>query len=189
MGVSVYLCKKKQRGNSKVDYGDIQKDLSVRTRKGISMFYVGTVYWLLLGLIGFIQMHPKLLGLIYLIGAGMIFPLGILVSKLMKIDLFANGNPLSTLGGVIGGMQLLFAPILIIIFMEKVEWLPFFVAVLTGAHFLPFAILYSSKAIFFLTFGVVGFTSVVGFLFMESIYLVLPFGLCIIYFITTLLVN
>ncbi|SOC39246.1 DUF7010 family protein [Ureibacillus acetophenoni] len=172
-----------------MNYEDIQKDLSVRTKKGVSMYYVGTVYWLLLGIIGFIQMHPKLLGLIYLIGAGMIFPLGILVSKVMKIDLFANNNPLSTLSGVLGGMQVLFAPILIIIFMEKVEWLPFFVAVLTGAHFLPFAILYKSNAIFFLTFGVVGFASIVGFFFMESVYLILPFGLSVIYLITTLLVN
>lgn len=100
-------------------------------------------------------MHINLLGLCYLIGAGMLFPLGIFVSNLFKIDFVAKGNPLANIAGVVGGMQILFAPILILIFMEKIEWLPFFVAVLTGTHFLPFSALYNSASYIFQSVAVI----------------------------------
>ncbi|WP_060668608.1 MULTISPECIES: hypothetical protein [Bacillaceae] len=151
------------------------------------MFYVGSLYWFLMGILGLFDMHINLLGLIYLIGIGTLFPLGILVSNLLKIDFIAKGNELSNFAGVIGGMQLFFAPILIIIYMEKIEWLPFFIAVLTGAHFLPFSVLYKSKGFIFQFMAVVLFSSIVGFVFMDYVYKILPFGLGIIYLITIIL--
>ena len=168
---------------------EAKKDLMIRTKKGIAMFYVGTVFWLLMGILSFIDMHINLLGLFHLIGIGMVFPLGMLVSNLLKIDFIAKDNPLSNLAGVIGGMQILFAPILILIYMEKIEWLPFFIAVLTGAHFLPFSALYNSKAFIFQTFAVVALASIIGFGFMEHVYTILPFGLSVIYFITSILLT
>lgn len=167
----------------------VQNNLITRTKRGVSMFYVGTGYWLLLGLLSFIDMHIKLLGLFYLIGAGMLFPLGILVSKMLKIDFVANGNPLSGLNGLLGATQLFFAPILVLIFMEKVEWLPFFVAILTGAHFFPFVWVYKSKAYIFQTVAVVLSATFCGFLFMDMIYSILPFILAAVYLTTSILLN
>lgn len=86
-------------------------------------------------------------------------------------------------------MQILFAPILILVYMERIEWLPFFVAVLTGAHFLPFSALYNSKAFIFQAVAVILFASVVGFGFMEQVYTILPFGLSVIYTITIVLLK
>ena len=167
----------------------IKLDLIKRTRKGVIMLYIGTVYWLLMGFLSFTDIHIKLLGLIYFIGAGMLFPIGILISNLFKIDFVAKSNPLSNIGGVVGGMQILFIPINILIYMENIEWLPFFIAVLTGAHFLPFSPLYNSKGFIFQALGVVGFSTVIGFVWMEHIYTILPFGVAVIYFISSLIVN
>lgn len=168
---------------------EVQSDLMQRTKKGVAMFYVGSIYWLLMGLLSFLDMHINLLGLIYLIGTGMVFPLGILVSNLLKIDFIAKDNELSNFAGVIGGMQLLFAPILIMIYMERIEWLPFFIAVLTGAHFLPFSVLYKSKGFIFQSIAVVLMASIVGFIFMNYVYTILPFGLGIVYLITSFLLQ
>lgn len=179
----------KKKGEYDMDVDKTTIDLMKRTKKGIPMIYVGVVYWFLLGASSFLNIEIEWLGLFYLIGAGMIFPIGLLVSKLLKIDFLANDNPFSTMGGVLGGVQILFSPILILIFMERVEWLPFFVAVLTGAHFLPYAVLYKSKGYLFQSFAVVGFTSLIGFGFMEQVYTVLPFGISVIYLITCLLIS
>lgn len=160
-----------------------------RTKKGVVMFYVGTIYWLLLGLLSLFDINIKLLGICYLVGAGMLFPLGIMVSKLLNIDFIAKGNPFSNIAGVLGGMQILFAPILILVFIEHIEWLPFFIAILTGAHFLPFTALHNSKGYIFQSLGVVLYTSVIGFPFMEQIYNILPFGLSLIYFLTCLIIT
>ncbi|MDY0409753.1 DUF7010 family protein [Paracerasibacillus soli] len=171
----------------KLNVIEAKEDLIGHTKKGVTMIYVGTAYWLLMGVLGFIDMHINLLGLFYLIGAGMIFPLSIFVASLCKIDIFAQDNPLSNMSGVLGAMQILFAPILILIFMEQIEWLPFFIAILTGAHFLPFHALYNSKAYIFLPVAVIAFSSLVGFALMEHVYTILPFGLCAIYLITTII--
>jgi hypothetical protein len=168
---------------------ETKTDLMKRTKKGIAMFYVGTVFWLLMGILSLIDMHINLLGLFHLIGIGMLFPLGLLVSNLLKIDFVAKDNPLSNIAGVIGGMQILFAPILILVYIERIEWLPFFIAVLTGAHFLPFSALYNSKAFIFQSIAVVAFASVMGFVFMEHVYTILPFGLSVIYLITSILLT
>jgi hypothetical protein len=168
---------------------EVQSDLMQRTKKGVAMFYVGTFYWFLMGLLSFFEMHINLLGLIYLIGIGMLFPLGILVSNLLKIDFIAKDNELSNFAGVIGGMQLLFAPILIMVYIERIEWLPFFIAVLTGAHFLPFSVLYKSKGFIFQSIAVVLMASVVGFIFMDYVYTILPFGLGVVYLITSFLLQ
>lgn len=167
---------------------EAKQDLMLRTKKGSVMLYVGAVYWLLLGILSFIDMHINILGLIYLIGAGLLFPIGILVSKLLKVDFTANDNPLSNLAGIVGGMQILFSPILILIFMERVEWLPFFVATLTGTHFLPFMVLYNSKGYLFQSLGTVGWASVVGFVFMEHVFVMLPFGASAVYLIASMLI-
>lgn len=151
------------------------------------MIYVGVCYWLILGVLSFIEMDIKLLGLIYFIGAGMIFPMGIMVSKLLKMDLMANDNPLAPIGGVLGGMQILFSPVLILIYVEHIQWLPFFIAVLTGAHFLPFATIYKSKAYIFQSIAVIVVTSIIGLIAMEKIHVILPFVLSAIYFCTCLL--
>ncbi|WP_068674166.1 hypothetical protein [Oceanobacillus sp. Castelsardo] len=168
---------------------EVQNDLMQRTKKGVAMLYVGAIYWFLMGILGFFDMHINLLGLIYLIGIGMIFPLGILVSNLLKIDFIARGNELSGFAGVIGGMQILFAPILIMIYIEKIEWLPFFIAILTGAHFLPFSVLYKSKGYIFQSIAVVLMAMVVGFIFMDFVYTILPFSLSVIYLITSILLT
>ncbi|WP_420796302.1 DUF7010 family protein [Bacillus methanolicus] len=164
-------------------------DLMKRTKKGVAMFYVGALYWLIFWTASFADLDIKIMGLFLLIGAGLLFPIGILVSKTLNIDFFAKGNPLSNLAGAMGGMQILFAPILVLIYMERIQWLPFIIAILTGAHFFPFVTLYKSKGYFFHTFAVIIYTSVVGFLFMDQIYTILPLGLFIIYFLTSLFLN
>jgi hypothetical protein len=167
----------------------VKLDLVIRTQRGIVMFYIGAVYWFILWILSFVHMPIKLLGLLYLIGAGMLFPLGVLLSRLLKIDFMAKDNPLSNIAGLIGGIQLFFAPILVLIFLEKIEWLPFFAAILTGAHFFPFTALYNSKGYVFQTISVVLLTTIIGFIWMEQIYHLLPFGLSVLYFITSMILS
>jgi hypothetical protein len=164
----------------------VKLDLMIRTQRGIVMIYIGAIYWFMLGILSFVHMPIKLLGLFYLIGAGMLFPIGIVLSRLLKIDFAAKDNPLSNIAGFIGGMQMFFAPILVLIFLEEIEWLPFFVAILTGAHFFPFAALYNSKGYLFLTISVISFSTIIGFIWKEQIYQLLPFGLSVIYLVTSI---
>lgn len=98
----------------------------------------------------------------------------------MKVNFLATHNPLSTIGGI----QIFFTPLVIMVYFNQPDWLPFTVAVLTGAHFLPFVAIYESKTYLFQTIATVASAAVVGFIFPEQSYIYIPFSLVIVYLIT-----
>lgn len=171
-----------------MDISGLKKDYALMTKKGIPMFYGGVLIWFILGLLSFI-LPEKLNAYVYLASTGIFFPVGILVSKLMKIDFFVKGNPLSSLGGLLGALQLFFAPLLIMVGFEHHEWIPFVVGVLTGAHFLPFVWVYDSKAMMFQTIATVTVSTLVGLVFIEFALTLVPFSLMFVYFTTAMLIR
>ena len=70
-----------------MEFEQIKKDYALKTNKGISMFYGGMLIWLILGILSFI-LPEKLNAFVYLASTGLFLPVGILISKLMKIDFF-----------------------------------------------------------------------------------------------------
>src|SRR5699024_2205532 len=107
-----------------------------------------------------------------------------LISKVLKINFLANNNPLSVIGGLIGGIQVFFAPLIILVALNQPDWIPFVVGILTGAHFLPYTSIYDSRAYLFQTVATVGIVTVVGFGWMKQAYLFIPIALIIVLPIT-----
>lgn len=165
-------------------YRELSSALAVSSRRGLPMIITGTLFWLVAGLAGFLD-HAITVW-VYLYGIGLIFPVGILIAKAMKIDLFAGDNPLAVLAGVIGGMQILFAPLVILILFQMPDYIPFTVGVLTGAHFLPYVVIYRSKAYLFLSIGTVAVAALTGALALEHTFLITPFALTAVYLVTCL---
>lgn len=172
-----------ERIKNELNYQDLKIDLSKSAHKGSPMFIAGTLFWLIAGLSETFLSRDVTIW-VYLFGIGSIFPLGILISKLLKVNFLATHNPLSTISGLIGGIQIFFAPLVIMVFLNQPDWLPFTVAVLTGAHFLPFVAIYESKTYFFQTFATILSATIVGFFFLEQSYIYIPFSLVIVYLIT-----
>jgi len=166
-------------------YRELSTALAVSSRRGLPMIVTGTLFWLVAGLAGFLDLAITVW--VYLYGIGLIFPVGILVAKAMKADLFAKDNPLAVLAGVVGGMQILFAPLVILILFRLPEYIPFAVGVLTGAHFLPYVVIYRSKAYLFLSIVTVAGAGLIGSLALEHTFLATPFTLTAVYLITCLL--
>jgi hypothetical protein len=77
---------------------EIRVDLAARSKWNIGYFYAGLAFWLYAGVIGWV--HPVHVARIYwLVGTFFIFPVAVLVSKLLHADPFSKGNPL---GEVVG---------------------------------------------------------------------------------------
>ncbi|WP_025027935.1 DUF7010 family protein [Caldalkalibacillus mannanilyticus] len=164
---------------------EAKRSIAIAAKRGIPMILSGSIFWLLVGVLSLFTSH-NVLSLVYLFGIGLVFPIGILLSKILKIDLFSSGNPLGTLGGIVGGVQLFFVPIVIMVYLHQPAWIPFVIGVLTGAHFLPYAWIYNSKTYIFLAVGTTGVASFTGFFLLDSSYTVIPFGIVIIYLLTIL---
>ena len=163
-----------------LNYENLVKHLSMEAQKGSPMFLAGIVFWSLALIAKFI-LPESVLVWYYLFGIGCVFPLGILIARLMKVNFLASENPLSVFGGLAGGIQIFFAPLIILIALNQPEWIPFVVGILTGAHFLPFMAIYNSRAYLFQTIATAGAVSIIGFTMMEQAYLYIPIALIIVY--------
>ncbi|MGQ0514920.1 DUF7010 family protein, partial [Bacillus sp. D-CC] len=73
-----------------------------------------------------------------------------------------KGNPLGILAGLIGGINVLNIPLVLLAYFQFPEWLPFVVAMLIGVHFIPYVWIYESKSYGLLSVGTVFVTSVCG---------------------------
>ena len=143
----------------------------------------GLLFWLAAGGSAFFLPEEAVVW-VYVFGVGVVFPLGILLARLMNIDIFAKGNPLGALAGIIGGVQILFAPIVILLVFREPQWLPFVLGVLNGAHFLPYVWVYDSKTYLFHSVAVTGVAAVTGAVYMSSAFTITPFAIAVVFAIT-----
>lgn len=166
----------------------LHEDLSIRAKKGVPMFYAGIFFWLAAGISGFL-FPQNILIWIYVYGIGLILPLGFAIAKLLKIDFLAKDNPLSTVGGLVGGVQIFFIPVVILVMMNEPQWIPFIIGILAGAHFFPYVWIYKSNAYLFQTVAQVAASTVIGYIYMAEAYKILPFVLIVVYSITAVRLN
>jgi len=165
--------------NHEQRFRELSEGLAASSKRGLPMIIAGVLFWLAAGLSGFLDRAIAVW--VYLYGIGLIFPLGILLARLMNIDLFAKGNPLGGLAGAVGGMQILFAPVVLLVLFQLPDYMPFTVGVLTGAHFLPFAVIYGSRAYAFLSAATVAGAALTGFFAHAHTFLATPFTLTAVY--------
>src|SRR5690625_3800037 len=124
----------------------LRQDLSHRTGRGLNAIVAGIFLWAAFTVLGVFITDSYTLALIYVFGAGLLFPLSLLVSKPLGLDPFAADNPLGTLAGLLGAMKILFIQLMIGAILSVPDMVPWFLAVLVGSHFLPFSWVYESRA-------------------------------------------
>ncbi|WP_051236135.1 DUF7010 family protein [Paenibacillus pinihumi] len=159
----------------------LTSQLSQSTQKGLPMFASGILFWFVAGIAG-VFFPEEAAVWVYIFGTAMVFPLGILLSKIFGADLMNRHNPLAMLCGLIGGLQLLFAPIVILALIDHPQWMPLIVGVLTGAHFLPFVAIYRSRTYLFQSIGTVAAAALCG-ISVHS-YQITPFAIMAVYVVT-----
>jgi len=130
-----------------------RRELSAVTKKGVGLPIAGVVFWIVATVIWRVMPAPRA-GIVVLAATGLVFPLGLLLSRGLKADVLARRKPLSDLGGVLAAVQLLYLPVLILCVLRFPAWMPFVMAVLFGSHFLPYGWLYESRGYYLLGIGI-----------------------------------
>lgn len=166
-----------------MNISELKLNLQLRTKKGAPIIIAGLVFWMMASISG-VLLPEKVTLFVYLIGVGCIFPLGILISSMLKIDIFAKGNPLGVLGGIIGGINLLNIPVVLMVYFKEPSWMPFIVGAAVGSHFLPYVWIYDSKSYLFLSIGTVLSASFFGIKFISNTFIVTPIAIGVVYLIT-----
>ncbi len=128
---------------------DTRDEYGTLTKKGLPFILAGALYMFFASVV-VLLMPIKSALMLCMVATGVIFPLAFGIATLLKVNPFAPFKPLSQLGTVLAAIQLLYWPVLIIIYIEASLWLPFAMAVLFGSHFLPYGWLFKSKGYTFL---------------------------------------
>ncbi len=129
--------------------GDLQtlrEDLAARSGRGVPTIAAGAGLWTTFGVTGLVLSDVGVLAVFCLAGAGLLWPFSLLIARAQRLDPFARGNPLGQLAGLLGAVQILFIPVMIGVYRLDPGSVPWTLAVLVGAHLLPFAWVYSSRA-------------------------------------------
>jgi hypothetical protein len=132
---------------------ELKVDIALQAKKGVGFIWAGGVYWGGMTGIGYF-LSPETAALLFILGMGIVFPLAFLFSKLIDASVVTSDHPLSSLGGQIAALNGLFLPVMIVVYVHIPAWTPFTMAVLGGAHFLPYGWLYDSTGYVVLSLGV-----------------------------------
>lgn len=97
-----------------------------------------------------------------LVSTGMMFPLAVGISTLLKADWKLEDNPLNMLGLIINLAQFAYFPFIFWAFAKSPEQVVLFFAIITAAHFFPYGWYYESKAYYMIAPLVAVMITVVG---------------------------
>ena len=76
-----------------MNVSEAKKDLAIKTKRGLPIILAGVLFWIVMSIAGFVLSEKQVVW-VYLIGMGCVFPFGLMIAAILKIDMFAKGNPL-----------------------------------------------------------------------------------------------
>ncbi len=161
-----------------------KREYFIKANGGISLPIAGFVYWLSLGICGFFVSNNTW-SLIAFFTSGLIFPLGILLSKPLKSNILAKG-PLSTLIMPAIAAMFLSWPMIIAGYITDVHLTPLLVAIGMSLHWPVIGWVYGSKVCLAhaILRGLI--VTLLWFSFPELRFITIPWAVSIIYLITVL---
>ena len=123
----------------------LRNELSVRGKNGVGFLLSATVVWSIITIIFLqsIEIHQKNIYMLY--STGLMFPLSIGMSTLIKADWKLKNNPLGNLGLFLNLAQIIYFPIIIWGMIKSPNSAIMFFAIITGAHFFPYGWFYNAK--------------------------------------------
>lgn len=127
-----------------------RRRISMMSRRGIGMPAAGLLFWLAVGWLT--RQFPAPRAVLYsFFLTGLVFPVGVALTRAAGGNLFTKSAGLTPLGLLLAALQAFFWPIIVLIYALAPEWTPWAMAILFGSHFLPYAWLHRSRAYAFLS--------------------------------------
>lgn len=129
-----------------MDIIHLTNQLSIRAKNGIGFMLSAVIVWGM-NIIIFLQpidIHTK--NVLMLFSSGIMFPLSLLFSKLIKADWRTNDHPLGMLGFYLNLAQLMYFPLIFWALVHSPRQMVLFFAIITAAHLYPYGWFYRTKA-------------------------------------------
>jgi hypothetical protein len=122
----------------------LRLELSVNAKNGVDFITSATVVWLVLAYIWTLPYSAYNRSVLTFIAGSITIPLAFALSKVFKTSWKSPGNPLEPLGLWLNFAQLFYFPFLVFIMLTAPQFFVMTYAIITGAHFFPYAWYYKS---------------------------------------------
>lgn len=122
-------------------------DISKRGKKGLHFIIASIIIWCAVLIVWLLPIENiEMKNLLTFCFTAPLVPLAYMISKIIKAEFSANDNPLNKLGLLFSFNQFLYILIAMWIYPTVPDKMVMVLAVIFGAHLLPFSWLYQSKA-------------------------------------------
>ncbi len=124
----------------------LRTDVSIKAKNGIDFILAAAIIWSLIAIIWTFPFSAYDRSIFTFMVGGMLLPLALGFSKLLKTTWKIPENPLQPLGLWLNFAQLFYFPFLIFVLIKHPDYFLMTYAIITGAHFFPYAWYYNNKA-------------------------------------------
>lgn len=130
---------------SKDNFDKLRLELSVKSKNGLDFTMSASIVWLLIAFIWTLDFKPYNQSVLTFIVGGFVLPLAFLFSRVFKTNWTNKENPLQPLGLWLNFAQLFYFPFLVFTLIKTPEYFVMVYAIITGAHFFPYAWFYKTR--------------------------------------------
>jgi uncharacterized membrane protein len=123
----------------KESFDELRLELSIKAKNGLDFILSASVIWLLISFIWTLPYSSYNKSVLTFIVGGLMLPLAVLLSKVLKTTWTIQSNPLQPLGLWLNFAQIFYFPILIFVLLKMPDYFVMVYATITGAHFFPYA--------------------------------------------------
>lgn len=127
------------------NFENLRISLSVKAKNGIDFIYSASIVWCLIAAIWTLNSSAYNKSVLTFIVGSLLLPLALLASKILKTNWKDKENPLQPLGLWFNFAQLFYFPFLIFALIKMPEYFIMVYAIITGAHFFPYAWFYKTN--------------------------------------------
>lgn len=129
-----------------MDLEELRLDCSIKQKKGLHFILTSVIIWVALCIVHMTPLSIFMKNLLTFCVLGLLLPIAFFFSKIIKVDFQAKENPLTNLGVLFSVNQILYILIAMWAFQAAPEKMLMLIAMIFGAHLLPFSWLYTSKS-------------------------------------------
>lgn len=169
---------------------ELKLDCAIKQKKGLHFILSSILIWTLVTIVHLTDLPILTKNMLTFSATAPLVPIAYFISRLIKVEFSDKSNPLNQLGILFSLNQMLYLLIAMWVYAAVPDKLVMVMAMIFGAHLLPYAWLYSSKIYAIMSIIVPIIALIIGTLFDPYVLAFLMIGFEIVFsFILSLEVN
>lgn len=127
---------------------ELRNDCAIKQKKGLHIIMASVIIWIAVLCVHLTSLPILTKNFLTFCCTAPLLPVSFLISKVLKVDFQNKENPLTGLGVLFSVNQILYLLIAMWIYPTIPEKLLMIIAMIFGAHLMPYSWLYKSKSYF-----------------------------------------